>query len=129
MKIGNYKDVKQETVDHLLPGAKGAKIRWLIGDDVGKNFLLRRYNFDPNATIPLHQHSHEHEMYILEGRGAVIDKEGESEIGPGDFVYIESNELHGFKNTSDNEPFVFLCIIPKERGSASLYESTPDFTR
>ncbi|MFQ6126313.1 MAG: cupin domain-containing protein [Candidatus Heimdallarchaeota archaeon] len=122
MIIGNYKDVKLETIDHLLPGTKGAKIRWLIGDDVGKNSLLRRYDFEPNATIPLHQHSHEHEMYILEGQGAVIGKDGEKTVGPGDFVYIESNEIHGFKNKSDTEPFVFLCIIPKERGSTSLYK-------
>ncbi len=106
MKVGNYKDVKQEKVDHLLPGAKGANIRWLIGDDLGKNFLLRRYDFDANATIPLHTHSHEHQ------------------IGSGDFVNIENNELHGFKNLSSTEPFTFLCIVPKKRGSTNPYESS-----
>ena len=118
MKIGNYQDVKMETV----PGFKGANIRWLIGDDLGENFLLRRYDIDPNAVIPLHEHSHEHEMYILDGKGAVMDKSGEKEVNSGDFVYIERNEVHGFKNKSDSDPFVFLCVIPKKTGTTSFYE-------
>lgn len=118
MKIANYKAVNQETV----PGFKGAHIRWLIGADLGKNFLLRRYDFEPSAVIPLHQHSHEHEMYVLEGQGAIVDKNGEREVGPGDFAYVEPNEVHGFRNKSDTEPFVFLCIIPKETGATSFYE-------
>ena len=124
MKVGNYKDVKSEKVDHLLPGAKGANIRWLIGDDLGKNFLLRRYDFDANATIPLHTHSHEHQMYVLSGKGAVLDKDGEHQIGSGDFVNIDNNELHGFKNLSSTESFTFLCIVPKKRGSTNPYESS-----
>ena len=122
MKIGNYKDVKQETIEHILPGVKGAKIRWLIHEDVGKTFLLRRYDFDPNTTIPLHQHSHEHEIYVLEGRGSIFDINEEIEVGPGDFAYIEPDIAHGFKNKSDTEPFVFLCVIPKKKGAVSLYE-------
>lgn len=118
MKIGNYQDVKQETV----PGFKGANIRWLIGADLGENFFLRRYDIEPNAVIPLHEHSHEHEMYILKGNGAVADKSGEKEVKSGDFVYIEPKEVHGFKNKSNSDPFVFLCIIPKETGPTRFYE-------
>jgi len=118
MKIDNYKAVKQETV----PGFKGAKIRWLIGQNLGENFLLRRYDFEPNAVIPLHHHSHEHEMYVLAGKGAVLDKTGEHEVGPGDFVYVDPNEVHGFKNKSASETFAFLCIIPKKAGSTHFYE-------
>ena len=118
MKIDNYKSVKQESV----PGFDGANIRWLIGQDLGENFLLRRYDFEPSAVIPLHKHSHEHEMYILEGKGAVLNPSGEHEIGPGDFAYIEPNEVHGFKNKSDSEPFVFLCVIPKKSGATSFYD-------
>ena len=122
MKIGNYQNVKQETV----PGFKGANIRWLIGDDLGENFLLRRYDFEPNAVIPLHEHSHEHEMYVLEGKGVVMDKYGEKEVNPGDFVYIERYEVHGFKNKSASDPFVFLCIIPKKTGTTSFYEKNEE---
>ena len=35
---------------------------------------------------------------------------------------IDNNELHGFKNLSSNEPFTFLCIVPRKRGSTNPYE-------
>ena len=61
----------------------------------------------------MHQHPWEHEVLILSGEGEV-DSDGEvAHISSGDGLYIPSNELHQFRNTS-NTPLEFLCIVPVE---------------
>ena len=49
------------------------------------------------------------------GKGAVIDSDGnEHPIEVGNVVYVNDDEVHGFKNLS-NEPFDIICIVP-DRG-------------
>ena len=36
---------------------------------------------------------------------------GETEVGPGSFVYVAPDEEHNFENAGDT-PFTFLCVIP-----------------
>ena len=62
------------------------------------------------GEIPLHTHPPVHEQFILKGKGVVITEEGEHEVGPGDFVFVESNERHGLRNTGD-EDFELVCCI------------------
>lgn len=113
MIIRNYLEVEEEPME--VKGGGGIKLRWLVDDDTGKNFAMRRYELA--GSIPLHKHSHEHEVYFLEGGGEITDSKGESrQVGPGDFAFIPPNEPHGFKNKSKDTKLVFLCMVPKVRG-------------
>jgi len=47
------------------------------------------------------------------GDGVYTDAEGnEHPLQAGDYVYVNQNETHNFKNAGDN-PFDFICIVPK----------------
>jgi len=117
MIVRSYRDVREEPVK--IEGVENTTIRWLIDDKTGPNFAMRRYEL--KGTIPRHTHSHEHEVYFLEGRGEVITEEGKTrEVGPGDFAYIPPNEVHGFKSLDTEKPLAFLCVVPRNRGKTTF---------
>ncbi len=114
--VKNYRDVKEENVE--IKGGEGIKIRWLIDDSTGINFAMRRYEL--TGVIPVHRHSHEHQIYVLEGESEIIDDRGEIEqFNKGDFAFIAPNEPHGFRS-KDKEKVVFLCMVPKKRGETEI---------
>jgi len=110
MKIVDYKEVKAEPVD--FEEVKDVKVRWLISDkDNAPNFAMRLFEVGPGGYSPLHTHSWEHEVFILEGEGIATDGEKEAPIKSGTVVYVAPEEKHQFKNTG-SETLKFLCLIP-----------------
>ena len=120
MRIKNYKQVENKPAV-LSDGTpvKDVNVRWLIDKehDGAKNFAMRRFEIKPKTEIPLHDHSHDHEIYILSGKGKFYNDSGTEEIvESGDVIYISPNQKHGIVNLGEKD-FIFLCLIPylKER--------------
>ncbi|HDN95555.1 MAG TPA: cupin domain-containing protein [Thermoplasmatales archaeon] len=110
MFVKNYKEVEMEDVKE--EGAKEVKIQWLIDEKIGRTFAMRRFTIKKGGHTPLHKHDWEHEVFVLAGEGALVDENGkEYPLKPGNFAYVEPNEVHQFKNKGD-EDFIFLCMIP-----------------
>lgn len=113
MKVVHYTDVELEPV--YAEGAKGAKIRWLIAQkDGAPNFALRMFEVEPGGQTPYHTHDWEHELYVLDGQGALLTERGEFAFATNDVMYVDPNMMHAFKNTGDGV-LKFLCIIPHEK--------------
>jgi quercetin dioxygenase-like cupin family protein len=109
LKVFPYTDVEAKAADE---GAVKLKVRWLITKDIGApNFAMRLFEMQPGGNSPLHTHDWEHEVFILEGEGTVVGKEGERKFKPGDAVFIRPNEKHQFKNTG-KKLVKFLCLVP-----------------
>lgn len=109
LKVFSYTDVEAKAADE---GAVKLKVRWLITKDIGApNFAMRLFEMQPGGNSPLHTHDWEHEVFILEGEGTVVGKEGEKKFKPGDAVFIRPNEKHQFKNTG-KKLVKFLCLVP-----------------
>lgn len=110
----NYKDVenKQATLTDGTP-VEDVYVRWLIDENDGaQNFAMRRFEIKPGKIVPLHNHSQDHEIFILEGKGIFYNDTGQDyEVQSGDVIYIPPNEKHGIKNIG-NKDLVFLCLIP-----------------
>ncbi len=111
-----FEDLRKE-------GAKNVRVKYLIDERAGADrFSLRYYELAPNGETPLDQHSYEHEVYVLSGRGVLrLGKDDDASmrpLTPGDAVFIGSNEIHRFENDSP-EPFVFLCV----KGDPRLYKT------
>ena len=110
MFISYYKEVEAEKVND--EGAKNVFIQWLIPPEKAKNFAMRRFIIKKGGHTPLHKHDWEHEIFVLNGKGALVDENGnEHPLNQGNFAFVEPNELHQFKNVGDDD-FIFLCLIP-----------------
>src|SRR3990172_1532656 len=113
MYAAQWKDIEGKTVTDA--GAEGVTIRVLMGDNVGApNFSMRHFEVAPGGSTPFHAHPWEHEVYVLSGKGIARRKDGQSEVGPGSFVYVPPGEEHNFANAGD-APFTFLCVIPSPK--------------
>jgi len=109
MKIIHYRDIEAKNANE---GASKLKVRWLITKEIGApNFAMRLFEMEPKGHSPLHSHSWEHEVYILEGKGIVIGGTIEKEFNAGDAIFIPPNEKHQFKNNG-KKPLKFLCLVP-----------------
>jgi quercetin dioxygenase-like cupin family protein len=110
MKRCHSTEIDQNTVE--MPGAEGCKVRWLIGtSDGAPNFSMRQFEVEKGGYTPKHSHPYEHEVYVLEGIGTVLEGDTEHEIKSGDVLFVRPDEVHQFKNAGDM-PLRFLCLIP-----------------
>ena len=107
----HYTDVQEEKV--TMANSVKTTIRWLITkDDGAKRYTTRRFEIQAGGKIGIHEHPEEHHIYILEGKGTIIDVQGnELEAKTGDVLYVPPNEPHGYRNDG-NEIFAFICVIP-----------------
>ena len=56
---------------------------------------LIRYEFDPEASYPLHEHEHEHFIYAVDGRASIRLGADVLEVQPGDIVRVPADATHG----------------------------------
>ena len=107
----NYLDVAADAV--TIANSTGVTVRWLIQEEDGAlRYAMRRFEIKPGGQIGLHSHPEEHEIYVLSGKGEILEGTGSKTIvSQGDVLYVSPYEEHGYKNL-DNDAFVFLCVIP-----------------
>jgi len=90
-------------------GMKGVKVKYLIHAGVGaKKLQLRLFTIDVGGETHMESHEHEHEIFILRGKGLFRVGGKEVVLGPGNAIFIESYEPHQIVNVGD-EPLQFLC--------------------
>lgn len=110
MKIINYQDMTPDPVTG--EGVSGVTIRWLIsGDDGAPHFAMRLFEVQPGGNTPLHTHDTEHEVFILEGTGAVWREGKEVTLVPGTAVFVPPDEKHCFFNKGETV-LKFICMVP-----------------
>ena len=89
----NMRDGNGEiTIQHILKKENfNAKVR-----------LCAKLILSPDASIGLHEHTNEDEVFIiLEGKGVVIDDDKEEKVYAGDAVLTGNGSKHSIKNTGD----------------------------
>jgi len=110
MKVCCSRAVPQKEV--TMEGTHGCQVRWLVGEpDGAPNFAMREFVVAPGGYTPRHSHPYEHEVFVLEGEGVVVEGSEPHAIRAGDVVYVVPDEIHQFKNTGA-APLKFLCVVP-----------------
>jgi quercetin dioxygenase-like cupin family protein len=109
MVIKNLKEVPYEE----MSAYKGVKKQILIGPRDGSvEIIMRYFSLEPGGNTPYHSHGFPHVVKVEKGKGMVVDENGkEHALECNQVVYIQDDEVHGFKNTGD-ESFDFICIVP-----------------
>lgn len=109
MVIKNMKDVPYEDMSAF----NGIKKQILIGPKDGSDEIVMRYfRVEPGGNTPYHNHGFPHVVKVEKGKGIVVDKDGnEHHLEANHVIYVQDDEVHGFKNTG-SEPFDFICIVP-----------------
>src|SRR3982750_290817 len=110
-------------------GARHKEISIALGRDPQSLDLMKRHPFDLTMTTipkgktrcPYHSHSAESELYlVVSGRGSIRDKDGTTEVGPGDAFFFPPGEAHQLSNAGDDD-FVYYVIADNPRGDCCFY--------
>jgi quercetin dioxygenase-like cupin family protein len=122
MNVNEKADSKIETYPYKgkpLP-VKDVWIRWLsqAGPERAPEYGLRFFTIGPGGEIPIHNHLYYQTMYILSGQVRCFQHDPktdqiveEKSLGPNDFIFIPTMEVHSMKNVSDKKIVTFLCCI------------------
>ena len=110
MKVVNYEQIDSAPVG--MEGAVGCRIRCLVGpEDAAPSFSMRQFEVASGGYTPHHTHAFEHEVFVIEGNGVVLEGEKEHALAPGTVVFVPPDQPHQFRNTGAG-PLKFLCLIP-----------------
>jgi len=110
MKVAHANEIERQPVQ--AEGSSGCQVRWLVGErDGAPNFAMRQFEVAPGGFTPHHSHPYEHEVYVLEGQGVVLDGTIERPLKPHDVIYVAPGDVHQFRNTGPG-PLKFLCLVP-----------------
>ncbi len=110
MKVVQCENIELTPVE--LDGAAGCRVRCLIGqEDAAPSFSMRQFEVAPGGYTPLHIHAHEHEVFVLEGTGEIVDGPARHALKAGSVVFVPPGWEHQFRNTGAGV-LKFLCLIP-----------------
>ena len=114
MKIHRLEDVPTHAM--TMEGAKNVSKQVPISkDDGAPHFSFRVFTVAPEGHTPFHQHAWEHLNYIIAGEGTLVLDQGEEQpIRQGDFILVDPNEKHCYRNLSTDTPLVLICAVPAE---------------
>jgi len=113
------KIIHLETLDKEAVIMEGAERVWkqvpISARDGSPLFCFRVFTIEPNGHTPYHRHPFEHLNYVMDGCGALVSESGEKkQLKAGDFALVLPEEKHRYENTSDSEPLVMICAVPKD---------------
>jgi quercetin dioxygenase-like cupin family protein len=118
MKVNHYEQVASAPVE--MEGSQGCRVRPLLGErDGAPTFAMRQFEVSPGGHTPKHFHDYEHEVFVLEGSGVVLEGDREHPLHAGDVVFVSPNEVHQFRNTGA-VALKFLCLIPNSATGKSV---------
>jgi quercetin dioxygenase-like cupin family protein len=97
------------------PALAGVVKHELIGPPEGAHeYRVRYFAVPAGGRTARESHPHDHGVVIVRGRARVTLGAENHEVGVGDVVYVEGDELHCFEALGD-EPLGFLCVTGARR--------------
>lgn len=112
MIVGNYDELEWKKM--LGEGIKDAFVKVVVSPKEGWNdYVMRIFKLSPGGNTPKHTHEWPHINYVIKGQGILYLDGKENSISAGSYAFVPSNEVHQFRNMSE-EDLEFICIVPTE---------------
>ena len=104
---------------------------WVKGESYQKRILIEKLKekinliedviIVPKGEIPCHSHDFTDEIfYIIDNSAIMIVNNKEFKVNPGDMIYVNKNERHGFRNKSNKEFKMIVFKINFQKGDSLL---------
>jgi quercetin dioxygenase-like cupin family protein len=100
------------SLDGLGEGWGFRKVRKELGVTAfGANAVV----MPPGYASGRHYHEEQEELYFVHQGWLEIDLDGEKhELGPGGLAWVDAKVVRGFRNLSDSEDAIYLCVGGKD---------------
>lgn len=69
----------------------------------GEAMSVQHFEFEPGATVPIHDHHHEQSGFVYEGELTfLLENDKEIIVGAGESYVLDGGEAHGAENRSES---------------------------
>ena len=104
---------------------------WVKGESYQKRILIEELKekinliediiISPRGEISCHSHDFTDEIfYIISNSAVMIVNNEEFDVNPGDMIYVNKNENHGFRNENDKKFKMIVFKINFQKGDSLL---------
>jgi mannose-6-phosphate isomerase-like protein (cupin superfamily) len=83
----------------ILPAGKDREFRYLINQDAGCPDITQFVGTIPEGRAPMHSHTYDEVVYVLEGRGVLHFEDWERPLAAGTCVHLPPFVLHCLENS------------------------------
>jgi mannose-6-phosphate isomerase-like protein (cupin superfamily) len=83
----------------VLPASPNREFRFLVNEDTGCLDVTQFVGVIPPGRAPMHSHTYDEVVYVVEGEGVLHLADRETPLGPGSCIHLPPLEEHCLENT------------------------------
>lgn len=92
-----FRTVRESEVEATATGDRSFKL--LVNQDIGAHHVTQFVGMIPPGRAPMHHHTYEEAIYIIEGEGCVHTEDGDAAFKAGSSIYLPRLVRHCLENT------------------------------
>ena len=91
----------------------------IVGPNQSDRFVIRQVNFDRGVRNKLHSHNIEQVLIVTEGKGIVATEKEETNVVPGDIIFIPAGEIH-WHGAAKGSTFSHLYVMSPDSKTTQI---------
>jgi quercetin dioxygenase-like cupin family protein len=95
-----FRTVREDDAQPIKTGDRSFKL--LVSQDIGARRVTQFVGLIPPGRAPMHYHTYEEAIYIIEGEGRLLTEEGDAIFKSGSSIYLPRLVRHCLENTSSS---------------------------
>ncbi len=114
-----FRTVRESEVEATPAGDRTFKL--LVNQDIGAHRVTQFVGMIPPGRAPMHHHTYEEAIYIIEGEGCVHTEDGDATFKAGSSIYLPRLVKHSLENTGSTS-IRLLGVFHPSGSPASRYD-------
>jgi mannose-6-phosphate isomerase-like protein (cupin superfamily) len=106
-----------------LPATPNREFRFLVNEDFGCLDVTQFVGMIPPGRAPLHSHTYDEVVYVVEGEGVLHLAGRDTPIGPGSCIHLPPLQEHCLENTGPTPMRVLGVFHPSGSPASKAYEA------
>lgn len=112
-----FRTVRESEVKATPAGDRSFKL--LVNPEIGARRVTQFLGEIPPGRAPMHHHTYEEAIYIIEGEGCVHTEDGDATFKPGSSIYLPRIVSHCLENTGSKSIRLLGVFYPSGSPAAS----------
>jgi len=112
-----FRTVREENQEPIPAGDRTFK--YLVNQDLGAARVTQFIGVIPTGRAPLHHHTYEEAIFVIEGEGCVHTEDGDATYKAGSSIYLPRGVRHSVENTGSTNVRVLGVFHPSGSPAAA----------
>ncbi len=112
-----FRTVREESQEAIPAGDRTFK--YLVNQDLGAARVTQFIGVIPTGRAPMHHHTYEEAIYVIEGEGCVHTEDGDATFKAGSSIYLPRGVRHSVENTGSTNIRVLGVFHPSGSPAAA----------